>query len=63
MAFLTVRRRKTLRAASRHRSGCKQLDEFTGHRANILNSSLRKIGVGYARGGQYGTYWVQLFTG
>ena len=34
-----------------------------GHRANILNSSLRKIGVGYARGGQYGTYWVQLFTG
>ena len=34
-----------------------------GHRANILNSSLRKIGVGYARGGSYGTYWVQLFTG
>ena len=34
----------------------------SGHRANILDSSLRKIGVGYARGGQYGTYWVQLFT-
>ena len=35
----------------------------SGHRANILDGSLRKIGVGYARGGQYGTYWVQLFTG
>ena len=34
----------------------------SGHRANIPDGSLRKIGVGYARGGQYGTYWVQLFT-
>ena len=34
----------------------------SGHRANILDGNLRKIGVGYARGGQYGTYWVQLFT-
>ena len=34
-----------------------------GHRENILSGDFTKIGVGYARGGQYGTYWVQLFTG
>ena len=33
-----------------------------GHRANILNPSFNKIGVGYATGGDYGSYWVQLFT-
>ncbi|WP_250289836.1 CAP domain-containing protein, partial [Frankia sp. CiP1_Cm_nod1] len=32
-----------------------------GHRANILNCSLRQIGVGYATGGRYGTYWTQDF--
>ncbi|WP_242605526.1 CAP domain-containing protein [Frankia sp. Cppng1_Ct_nod] len=33
----------------------------TGHRENILNCSLRQIGVGYATGGSYGTYWTQDF--
>jgi len=32
-----------------------------GHRANILNCSLVHIGVGYATGGAYGTYWTQDF--
>ncbi|MGB3756304.1 MAG: CAP domain-containing protein [Rivularia sp. (in: cyanobacteria)] len=32
-----------------------------GHRKNILNGNFRDIGVGYARGGRYGTYWTQNF--
>ncbi|MDR6124936.1 MULTISPECIES: SafA/ExsA family spore coat assembly protein [Bacillaceae] len=32
----------------------------SGHRANILSSNTR-IGVGYAKGGSYGYYWVQMF--
>lgn len=35
----------------------------SGHRANILNSSYTELGVGYYKGGSYGTEWVQLFTG
>lgn len=34
----------------------------SGHRANILNKNYTQLGVGYVKGGQYGTYWVQLFT-
>lgn len=34
-----------------------------GHRANILNCTYRDIGVGYATGGSYGTYWTQAFGG
>ena len=34
-----------------------------GHRANILNSSVTKMGVGIYSGGSYGTYWTQLFIG
>ena len=34
-----------------------------GHRANILNSSVTKMGVGIYSGGSYGTYWTQLFVG
>lgn len=34
-----------------------------GHRANILNASYTKIGVGFVEGGSYGYYWTQLFTG
>jgi hypothetical protein len=33
----------------------------SGHRANILSSSNREIGVGYWPGGSYGKYWVQDF--
>ena len=32
----------------------------SGHRANILNSSFTKIGVGYVANGNY---WTQMFTG
>lgn len=32
-----------------------------GHRANILNPSYTHIGVGYVKGGSYGTYWTQMF--
>lgn len=32
----------------------------SGHRANILNKSFTRIGVGYV---QEGNYWTQLFTG
>jgi uncharacterized YkwD family protein len=34
-----------------------------GHRQNILNPSFTKIGVGHVTGGNYGSYWTQLFTG
>lgn len=33
----------------------------SGHRQNILNKNYTQIGVGFYRGGQYGTEWVQLF--
>ena len=33
----------------------------SGHKANILNKNYTEIGVGFYRGGQYGTEWVQLF--
>jgi uncharacterized protein YkwD len=33
----------------------------SGHRANILSTGQREIGVGYFRGGSYGSYWVQDF--
>ena len=32
-----------------------------GHRANILSSIYTEIGIGVRAGGQYGTYWVQVF--
>ena len=35
----------------------------SGHRANILNCAYRYLGVGYAKGGTYGTYWTQDFGG
>lgn len=33
----------------------------SGHRANILNANYTQLGVGFYAGGQYDTYWVQLF--
>lgn len=33
----------------------------SGHKANILNKNYTQIGVGFYRGGEYGTEWVQLF--
>lgn len=37
----------------------------TGHRANILNSSFKKLGVGYSYDGdsQWKYHWVQMFGG
>jgi uncharacterized protein YkwD len=32
-----------------------------GHKKNILNCTYTEIGVGYAKGGSYGTYWTQNF--
>jgi uncharacterized protein YkwD len=32
-----------------------------GHRANILNCSLSRLGVGVGHGGSYGITWTQLF--
>jgi uncharacterized protein YkwD len=32
-----------------------------GHKKNILNCTYTEIGVGYAKGGSYGTYWTQDF--
>lgn len=32
-----------------------------GHRANILNKNYMQIGVGFASGGTYGSYWTQEF--
>ncbi|KUP04506.1 hypothetical protein Q73_15360 [Bacillus coahuilensis m2-6] len=32
-----------------------------GHRANILSRDFTHIGVGYSKGGSYGTYWTQMF--
>ncbi|MBN7772863.1 CAP domain-containing protein [Clostridium aminobutyricum] len=34
----------------------------SGHKANILNSKYGKIGVGYVKGSNGTTYWVQEFT-
>ena len=34
-----------------------------GHRKNILNANLKRLGVGYVKGGSYGTYWTQVFAG
>lgn len=33
----------------------------SGHKANILSKNYTELGVGFYRGGEYGTEWVQLF--
>ncbi len=40
----------------------KNLVDSTGHRANILHASYKKIGVGVVPGGPYGKMFVQIFT-
>ena len=32
-----------------------------GHKANILNTRYTGVGIGYAKGTCYGSYWVQIF--
>jgi len=34
-----------------------------GHRANILNSNYREVGIGIVNGGPYGKMFVQMFIG
>ncbi len=34
-----------------------------GHRANILNASFTRIGVGHVTGGYYSNYWTEMFVG
>lgn len=33
-----------------------------GHRANILNPNYKEIGIGIAKGGDYGIYYTQMFV-
>jgi len=40
---------------------CKAWMKSSGHRANMLNRKYNVIGVGFADGGKYGTYFVQVF--
>lgn len=40
---------------------CAEWMRSPGHRANILNRSFDHIGAGFARGGPYGRYLVQVF--
>ncbi|MFB3162002.1 SafA/ExsA family spore coat assembly protein [Neobacillus sp. 179-J 1A1 HS] len=35
----------------------------SGHRANILSTKYKYIGVGYAKGGSQRHYWTQMFIG
>ncbi len=34
-----------------------------GHRKNILNQNVTRLGAGYVQGGSYGHYWTQVFAG
>ncbi len=43
--------------------GDERMDEFQGHRANILGSGYTKLGVGWRRRFRRTAYWVQMFAG
>lgn len=43
-------------------STCRGWMNSPGHRANILDSDYTYIGAGFARGGPYGRYYVQVFA-
>jgi len=40
---------------------CRGWMNSSGHRANILGTQYTTIGAGFARGGPYGRYYVQVF--
>jgi uncharacterized protein YkwD len=40
---------------------CQEWMSSAGHRGNILNPTFTHIGAGFARGGPYGRYYVQVF--
>lgn len=41
---------------------CQGWMQSSGHRANILDGDYTRIGAGFARGGPYGRYYVQVFA-
>lgn len=43
------------------KGACKAWMNSSGHRANILDPDYTVIGAGFADGGEYGTYYVQVF--
>ena len=43
------------------KGACKAWMGSAPHRANMLDGRYNVIGVGFARGGKYGTYYVQVF--
>jgi uncharacterized protein YkwD len=45
------------------RAICRDWMKNPGHRENILRSRFTRIGAGYASGGEYGRYYVQVFAG
>lgn len=44
------------------RAACRGWMKSGGHRANILERGWTHIGAGFARGGPYGRYYVQVFA-
>lgn len=47
---------------ARPKSACSSWLDSAGHRANILSSRYSSIGGGFAQGGPYGAYYVQVFA-
>jgi uncharacterized protein YkwD len=43
-------------------ASCRGWMNSSGHRANILDPDYTHIGAGFARGGPYGRYYVQVFA-
>jgi len=43
-------------------AACQGWMHSAGHRENILNGEYTRIGAGFARGGPYGRYYVQVFA-
>jgi uncharacterized protein YkwD len=43
-------------------AACEGWMHSTGHRANILARDYTALGTGFARGGEYGRYYVQVFA-
>ena len=41
---------------------CQGWMQSPGHRENILNGDYTRVGGGFARGGPYGRYYVQVFA-
>ena len=54
---------ENLAGAPTVQSAHNNLMNSSGHRANILNASYTKVGIGVVSGGPYGKMFVQMFTG